>query len=130
MKYKKNERIKIYNKDILKFEIEGKIKKNSIIFGNLPYNISSQILVKIIKFKSWPPNYSDIIFMFQKEMADRIIGKFSTTKYGRLSILSNYRLDILKKFDVSPNCFFPKPKVNSNVMLFKPKKNNQNIKNL
>ena len=130
MKYKKNERIKIYNKDILKFEIEGKIKKNSIIFGNLPYNISSQILVKIIKFKSWPPNYSDIIFMFQKEMADRIIGKFSTTKYGRLSILSNYRLDILKKFDVSPNCFFPKPKVNSTVMLFKPKKNNQNIKNL
>ena len=68
--------------------------------------------------------------MFQKEMADRIIGKFSTTKYGRLSILSNYRLDILKKFDVSPNCFFPKPKVNSTVMLFKPKKNNQNIKNL
>ena len=130
-KYKDNKKIEIFNKDILKFEIEKKIKKNTIIFGNLPYNISSQVLVKIIKFKSWPPNYTDVVFMFQKEMADRIIGKFNTSKYGRLSILSSYRLDILKKFDVSPYCFFPKPKVNSTVLFFKPKrKKNFYIKNL
>ena len=119
-KYLNNKKIKIYNKDILKFNIEDKLKKNTIIFGNLPYNISSQILVKIIKFKKWPPKFSRIIFMFQKEMADRIIGKFGTSKYGRLTILTNYRLKTLKRFNISPNCFFPKPKVNSTVLDFTP----------
>ena len=131
MKYKLNKKVKVFNQDILNFDIEKKIKAKTIIFGNLPYNISSQILVKIIKFISWPPDYTDVIFMFQKEMADRIIGKFKTSKYGRLSIITNYRLKIINKFNVSPNCFFPKPKVNSTVILFKPKKHNfNNIKRL
>ncbi len=121
-KYKKNNKIKVYNKDILKFNIENKLKKNSIIFGNLPYNISSQILVKFIKFKNWPPKYSDVIFMFQKELSERITGKYGTKKYGRLSIITNYRLKILNKFNISNNCFFPKPKVESSVLHFKPNK--------
>ena len=54
-------------------------------------------------------------------MAERIIGKYGTSGYGRLSILTQYRLNILKKFAVSPNCFFPKPKVDSTVIFFKPK---------
>ena len=120
LKYINNNKVKIYNEDILKFNLEEKIKKNTIIFGNLPYNISSQILVKIIRFKKWPPKYSALIFMFQKEMADRIIGKFKTSKYGRLSILANYKLKVLNKFNVSPNCFFPKPKVISTVLFLKP----------
>ena len=120
LKYNNNNKIKIYNADILKFNLEDKINKSTIIFGNLPYNISSQILVKMIRFKKWPPKYSALIFMFQKEMADRIIGKFNTSKYGRLSILSNYRLKMLNKFNVSPNCFFPKPKIVSTVLFFKP----------
>ena len=122
LKYQNNKKIIIYNKDILKFNFEKKIKNNSIIFGNLPYNISSQILVKIIRFKENAPKYSSLIFMFQKEMAERIIGKFNTSKYGRLSILANYKLKVLTKFNVSPNCFFPKPKVNSTVLHFKPNK--------
>ena len=69
--------------------------------------------------------------MFQKEMAARIIGKFGTPEYGRLSILTNYKLNILSKFNVSPNCFFPKPKVDSTVLLFKPKnKIKKKIKNI
>ena len=123
LKYKKNKKIIIYNKDILKFNFEEKIKNNSIIFGNLPYNISSQILAKIIKFKDSPFKYSDLIFMFQKELAERIVGNFNTAKYGRLSILTNYKLKIIKKFNVSPTCFFPVPKVDSTVLFFKPHKN-------
>ena len=134
VKYSNNNKVKIYNEDILKFNLEEKIKKNTIIFGNLPYNISSQILVKIVRFKKWPPKYSALIFMFQKEMADRIIGKFKTSKYGRLSILANYKLKVLNKFNVSPNCFFPKPKVISTVLFFKPNHKIfykiKNIKNL
>tara|TARA_B100001250_G_C19326644_1_gene582829 strand:+ start:25 stop:429 length:405 start_codon:yes stop_codon:yes gene_type:complete len=72
--------------------------------------------------------------MFQKEMADRIIGKYGTSKYGRLSILTNYRLNLLNKFNISPNCFFPKPKIDSTVLFLKPnskiKNKIKNIKNL
>ena len=112
----------IINEDILKFFNYKIFNKNTIIIGNLPYNISSQILVKFIKNKKWPPGYSDLIFMFQKELAQKIFGKFPSKNYGRLSILTNYRLNIIDKFPVSPNCFFPKPKVSSLVLHFKPKK--------
>ena len=134
LKYDNNKKIRIYNKDVLKFNFEKKLEKDTIIFGNLPYNIASQILVNIIKFKKWPPKYSCLIFMFQKEMADRIIGKYGTSKYGRLSILTNYRLNLLNKFNISPNCFFPKPKIDSTVLFLKPnskiKNKIKNIKNL
>ena len=131
LRYQNNKKVIVYNEDVLKFNFEKKLKKNSIIFGNLPYNISSQILARMVKFRKWPPNYSNLVLMFQKEVAGRIIGKFKTSQYGRLSILINYRLKILKKFDVSPNCFFPKPKVNSTVLYFKPyKKIPDKIKNI
>ena len=130
LKYFKNKIIKIYNADILKFDIEKIVKKNSAIFGNLPYNISSQILVKILKFSKWPPKFNDLILMFQKELGDKILGQYQSSNYGRLSILSNYRLNTLGKFLVSPNCFFPKPKVNSLVIHFQPKINLFNIKKI
>lgn len=131
IKYKKFKQVKIYNDDILKFNLEEKLQKDTIIFGNLPYNISSQILTKIIRIKTNPARFLYLVFMFQKEMAARIIGKFGTPEYGRLSILTNYKLNILSKFNVSPNCFFPKPKVDSTVLLFKPKnKIKEKIKNI
>ena len=121
-KYFNNKKIKIFHSDVLKFNVEEIIKKNTIIFGNLPYNISSQILVKFIKFRQWPPKYNDIIFMFQKEVGEKIIGKYPSKDYGRLSILTNYKFEVLNKFLVSPNCFYPKPKVNSLILHFSPKR--------
>lgn len=127
IKYKNQKLINYYNEDILKIDLQKLINKNSIIFGNLPYNVSSQILVKLIKFKKWPPLYTDLVLMFQKEVAEKIVGK----SYGRLSIIANLRLNIKKKFDVSANCFFPKPKVISTVLHFTPiKKINYKIKNI
>mgnify|MGYP001411362594 FL=1 len=132
--YKKSKNVKVYEEDILKFNIEKIVYEDSIIFGNLPYNISSQILVKLLKFKFWPPKFNNLILMFQKELGDKIIGKFNTNGYGRLSILSNYKLKLLKKFFISPNCFFPRPKVTSVVLHLKPIVNKsfkiKNIKNL
>ena len=121
-KYLTNKIVDIYNNDVLNFNLEKIIKKNSIIFGNLPYNISSQILIKMIKFKKWPTNYSDLIFMFQKELGEKIIAPFKSLNYGRLSIIANLKLNIIKTFIVSPNCFKPKPKVKSIVIQFKQKK--------
>ena len=119
----KKKNVFIYNEDILNFNIENICKRKSIIFGNLPYNISSQILVKILNFKKWPPYLNDVIFMFQKELGNKIIGKFTSKHYGRLSILTHFRLNILKNFLVSPNSFFPKPKITSMVIHFRPKEN-------
>ncbi len=131
IKYSNIRNVRIYNDDILDFNLESLVKKNSIIIGNLPYNISSQILVKILRFKKWPPNFESLIFMFQKELGDKILGVYPNVNYGRLSILSNYRLKFISKFLVSKNCFFPKPKVTSMVILFKPKlKKLYNIKSI
>ena len=133
-KYVLLKNVRIFNEDILKINLEKIIYDNSIIFGNLPYNISSQILVNMIRFKKWPPKFIDLIFMFQKELGEKILGKYKTKNYNRLSVLTNYRLDLIDNFIISPNCFFPKPKVFSMTIHFKPKKKNRisikNIKNL
>tara|TARA_B110000116_G_C16478004_1_gene421176 strand:- start:226 stop:627 length:402 start_codon:yes stop_codon:yes gene_type:complete len=62
--------------------------------------------------------------MFQKEVANRILARSNTKDFGRLAILANWRLEVKKHFDISKNCFFPKPKINSTVLSFTPKKNN------
>ena len=73
------------------FKLEKIIKKDSTIYGNLPFNISSQILIQTLKNKKWPPNYKNIIFMFQKELGEKILGNYKSSNYGRLSIFRNYR---------------------------------------
>ena len=98
-------------------------EKDTIVFGNLPYNSSTKILSELILQKKWPPWYEILVLMFQKEVAERIIAKTNTKQFSRLTVLSNWRMDIKKHFDISNNCFFPKPKVTSTVLSFKPKKN-------
>jgi len=126
--------MKIINDDILNFIKKKDLEKNIIVFGNLPYNISTKILASLIMLKKWPPWYQVLVFMFQKEVADRILAKNRTKAYGRLTVLSNWRLEITKHFDVSKNSFIPRPKVNSTLLSFRPKKNNtyylKNPKNL
>jgi len=115
--------IKLINEDIINVIKNKKLEKNLIVFGNLPYNISTQILTSLILFDKWPPWYDELIFMFQKEVADRIIAKKDSKEFGRLSILCNWRLEIKKHFNISKNCFYPKPKVDSTLLSFVPKKN-------
>jgi 16S rRNA (adenine1518-N6/adenine1519-N6)-dimethyltransferase len=123
-----DERVKIFNEDILKFDENLLSKKKIIVFGNLPYNISTEILSKwITKLKNdyW---FSDLVLMFQKEVADRIIAQFNTSAYGRLSILANWRLNINKICDISPESFSPKPKIQSTLIHFTSKKKFADIK--
>ena len=113
-----DERVKIFNEDILKFD-ENSLSKNKIlVFGNLPYNISTEILstwITNLKNEYW---FSDLILMFQKEVADRIIAKSNTSAYGRLSILSHWKLNIEKVYDIKPESFSPRPKIDSSLLLF------------
>ncbi len=129
-KFKDKGKVTIINEDILKINEKKLCNEKLIVFGNLPYNISTEILCKwIINLdddKFW---FNYLILMFQKEVADRIISNFNTPKYGRLSVLSNWKLDIKKICDIKPGSFFPKPKVDSSLLFFKPKKNFYNFHN-
>ena len=123
------ENLTIINKDIL--EVDESLLSNEVVtvFGNLPYNISTEILSKwIINLKDtfW---FDCLILMFQKEVADRIVSKFNTSNYGRLSIISNWKLNIKKICDIKPESFSPKPKVDSSLLCFYPKINFTKIKN-
>jgi 16S rRNA (adenine1518-N6/adenine1519-N6)-dimethyltransferase len=109
--------------DALTFDEKSIFKKNSIIFGNLPYNISLKLLIKWIYSDPWPPFYDQMILMFQKEVAERIIATPNHKKYGRISILTDARLDVKFHFNISKTEFNPKPKVDSSVLSFTPKKN-------
>jgi len=128
--YKKfSNKINILNKDILNFEFSEISKEKIIVYGNLPYNISTEILIKWITDSKKFQSCKKLVLMFQKEVADRIMAKTNSKNYGRLSIISNWRMNIKKEFDISPNCFFPKPKIDSTLLSFEPKKKYFNIKN-
>ena len=120
--------IKIINEDILKIEEEKLTNEKMIFFGNLPYNISTKILTKWIKLKKLNDISKKFILMFQKEVADRIIETTNKKNYGRLTILTSWRMNVTKILDVSPNSFFPVPKVKSTVLLLEPKNDFFNIK--
>ena len=112
-KFSKKTKIEIINENILTYPF---IEKVDLIISNLPYNISSQILVKICLMECPPLN---LILMFQKEFADRVIDK----KLNSLNSLVNCFYEINNTFNVSKNCFRPIPKINSTVLSFKMRKN-------
>ena len=115
--------ISVINDDILNINENILFNEKVIVFGNLPYNISTEILSRwIINLKDnfW---FNHLVLMFQKEVADRIIANHNTSKYGRLSILSNWKLEIRKICDIKPESFSPKPKIDSSLLFFSPKKN-------
>ena len=118
-------KINIITEDILRLPVEFYSKRNFLILGNLPYNISTKIL------STWCLNnklsVSKMILMFQKEVAERIIADVNSKNYSRITILSKWKFNIRKVTDVKPNSFFPKPKVHSTVLEFTPKKKIHNI---
>ena len=129
LKNKFNNQISIIHEDVLKIDETTFFKDKLIVFGNLPYNISTEIISKWIinlKDKFW---FECLILMFQKEVADRIIAKLNTSSYGRLSIICNWKLNIRKICDIKPDSFFPKPNVDSSLLFLYPKKNFIKINN-
>ena len=121
LKKKFNDKVEVVNDNILKYNHEIYKDKKIIIYGNLPYNISTQILTSWIKINNLSNFCKKFILMFQKEVADRILAKYNSKNYGRLSIISSWKMDIEKIIDINPNSFFPAPKVKSTLLVFKPK---------
>ena len=129
LKKKFDRKIIIIDDDILKINEKKLYDEKLIVFGNLPYNISTEILSKWIvnlKKEFW---FENLVLMFQKEVADRIIANYNNSNYGRLSILANWKLNIEKICDIKPSSFSPKPKIDSSLLLFTPKKDFYKINN-
>ena len=117
------DQLTIINDDILNVDEKSLSSEKITVFGNLPYNISTEILSRWIvnlKTEFW---FDHLVLMFQKEVADRIIADFNTSDYGRLSILCNWKLNITKICDIKPESFSPRPKIQSSLIHFTPKKN-------
>ena len=121
--------IEVINDDILNFNQSFLYEKKIIVFGNLPYNVSTQILISWIKINNLNNFCKKFILMFQKEVADRILAEFNSKNYGRISVISSWKMDIEKIIDIDPNSFFPRPKVKSSLLVFKPKNKYHELKN-
>ncbi len=121
LKKKFNNRIEIVNDDILNYNQEIYYNKRIIIFGNLPYNISTQILTSWIKINNLNSFCKRLILMFQKEVADRILAECNSKNYGRLAIISSWKMNIKKIVDINASSFYPSPKIKSSLLVFEPK---------
>ena len=120
-KYKSEKNIKVFNEDALSFDLQSISKSTeSIIVGNLPFNISSQLLLNWISYNKWPPFYNKMYLMFQKELGKRINSKINNKNYGRLSILTQSRCNVKELIEAPSNIFNPKPKVDGIVLEFTP----------
>jgi 16S rRNA (adenine1518-N6/adenine1519-N6)-dimethyltransferase len=129
LKKKFNNEAEIINDNILNYNHEIYYNKKIIIFGNLPYNISTQILTSWIKINNLNNFCKKFVLMFQKEVADRILADSNSKNYGRLSIISSWKMDIEKITDINPDSFFPRPKIKSSLLVFKPKNKYYKLKN-
>ena len=103
----------IFSGDFLKFDIKELFDKPFSIIGNFPYNISSQILFKVLDFRD---DITEVVGMFQKEVAERIASPPGSKKYGIISVMLQAFYDIEYLFTVDENVFTPPPKIKSAVI--------------
>ena len=121
-------KIKIINSDILNCYQDILNNDQIKVYGNLPYNISTKILTSFIKIDNLNLKFKKFIFIFQKEVAARIIAKENTKNYGRLSILTSWKMNSEKILDINPEYFYPKPKVWSSLITLTPKMRYEKLK--
>jgi 16S rRNA (adenine1518-N6/adenine1519-N6)-dimethyltransferase len=91
------------------------------IVANLPYNISTALLVRWLGTEPWPPWFDMMVLMFQREVAERIVAKPGDKPFGRLAVLAGWRTEARIMFDVAPSAFVPPPKVTSSVVRLIPR---------
>jgi len=106
-------RAKLFNRDFLNFDIAKELPGSIAIIGNFPYNISSQIIFKVLENKE---QVKEVVGMFQKEMADRIVSAQGSKKYGIISVLTQCYYDVEQLFDLEKEAFSPPPKIKSSVI--------------
>ena len=115
LKLEKQDKLLIYEADALKFDY-GLISNNLRIVGNLPYNISSALLFRLLSSKN---QIIDMTFMLQKEVVDRIVASHGSKTYGRLSVMMQTFFEVESMFTVPKESFYPQPKIESAILYLK-----------
>ena len=113
-------KVTILNIDALNFNYNKNSLRHSIIVGNLPFNVSVDLLYLWTKSNNWPPQHDKMILMFQKEVANRIVALPKNKSYGKLSVVIQSRYKIKKLIDVPASTFTPRPKVDAIILEFTP----------
>jgi 16S rRNA (adenine1518-N6/adenine1519-N6)-dimethyltransferase len=114
------DKLSVVQGDALEFDWKSLSGEDIKIVANLPYNVGTQLLTKWITNQEWPPFFSSLTLMFQREVAERICAEPGSAHYGRLSVLCGWRTRAEKVFDVSPKAFTPPPKVTSSIVHIEP----------
>ena len=109
-------RLDVFNADALEFDMRGQLTGPVRVVANLPYNVGTELLVRWLTPKEWPPFWNSLTLMFQKEVAERIIAKPGTKAYGRLGILAQWKSTPSVVMELPPEAFTPPPKVHSAVV--------------
>ena len=106
--------------DALQFDETSHFISDTIVIGNLPYNISLKLLIKWIYQYATKPWFKKMILMFQKEVAERIVSDENSKKYGRITLITSCLFEVSKVLDISKDNFLPIPKVDSILLQFEP----------
>ena len=109
-------RLDVFNADALDFDMRGHLTGPVRVVANLPYNVGTELLVRWLTPKDWPPFWSTLTLMFQKEVAERIIAKPGSKAYGRLGVLAQWKSTPSVVMELPPEAFTPPPKVHSAVV--------------
>jgi 16S rRNA (adenine1518-N6/adenine1519-N6)-dimethyltransferase len=115
-------RLDVVAGDALDFEAVGQLDNGPArVVANLPYNIATALLVDWLTLEPWPPWYDQLVLMFQREVAERIVAGPGSKVYGRLSVLVGWRTQAKILFDIAPSAFVPPPKVTSSLVRLVPR---------
>jgi len=113
-------RLHIIEADALHVDESSHVRPGARIVANLPYNISTRLLLKWLSLDPWPAWFASMTLMFQREVAHRIVAAPGSKTYGRLSVIAQWRTQAHLVFDVSPQAFSPPPKIVSSVVHMVP----------
>jgi 16S rRNA (adenine1518-N6/adenine1519-N6)-dimethyltransferase len=109
-------RLDVVQGDALEVNLSGRLAPPVKVIANLPYNIGTELLVRWLTPAEWPPFWTSLTLMFQREVAERIVAKAGSDAYGRLAILAQWRAEPRIVLDLPPQAFVPPPKVSSAVV--------------
>jgi 16S rRNA (adenine1518-N6/adenine1519-N6)-dimethyltransferase len=109
-------RLTVLQGDALALDVAAHLTAPVKIVANLPYNIGTELLIRWLTPAQWPPFWSSLTLMFQREVAERIVAKPRTDHYGRLALLAQWRCDAQIVLTLPPEAFSPPPKVHSAVV--------------
>ena len=113
-------RLEVISADAMELDERELVPPGAHVAANLPYNVGTALLIKWLTSESWPPFWSSLTLMFQREVAQRITAKPGSEHYGRLSVLAAWRTKAKILFDVNPKAFVPPPSVTSSIVRLDP----------